>query len=601
MPTYRDEAVVLRTHKLGEADRIITMLSRHRGKLRAVAKGVRRTTSKFGARLEPFSHVDLQFAVGRTLDVVTQVESLDAFGEPLTGNYPAYTAGQVMLETADRLVVEENEPAVQQYLLLVGALRVLDRGTSDGPRPATMILDSYLLRALAVAGYAPSFFDCARCGLAGPHRAFSPRRAVWSASGADRPARRGRHPRRCTCWALCSRAAGPTPGPCRVRSRRRRAGSPPHSWPGTWTGPCARWPMSSVDPRWGPPTGAPVSIAAPPAPPPHRPHRVAYVFAVVMPLILLAVAGHAARRGLGSAHSAAEPRRPALPVPNATKGERGLGDPYYPEAGNSGYDVAKYQISVSWDPASATLTGTTTITARANQPLESFYLDLALPTTRGPGERTTAPRSSRRASPTSRSSPPPRSPPAADFSVVVDYAGRPGDLDGDVKPFHTTNAEWSALGEPESSAWWFPANDHPSDPALMDVSVRVPAGMEAISVGRLESADTADEKDFDTWHWVSRKPMATYLNFVSIGQFELKQGTEDGLPYVYAVSEQLSPDRAQDGLRRPADLRPPGAGPRDACSGPTRSPRSVVWCPPTIYRSAGWRPRPGRCTTPVPS
>src|SRR5215210_556834 len=142
VPTYRDEAVVLRTHKLGEADRIITMLSRQRGKLRAVAKGVRRTTSKFGARLEPFSHVDLQFAVGRTLDVVTQVESLHAFGEPLTGNYPAYTAGQVMLETADRLVVEENEPAVQQYLLLVGALRVLDRGTSDGPRPPTVILDS---------------------------------------------------------------------------------------------------------------------------------------------------------------------------------------------------------------------------------------------------------------------------------------------------------------------------------------------------------------------------------------------------------------------------------------------------------------------------
>ena len=174
MPTYRDEAVVLRTHKLGEADRIITMLSRQRGKIRAVAKGVRRTSSKFGARLEPFSHIDLQFAVGRTLDVVTQVESLHAFGEPLTENYAAYTAGQVMLETADRLVVEENEPAVQQYLLLVGALGVLDRGTNDGPRPATMILDAYLLRALAVAGYAPSFADCARCGLVGPHSAFSP-------------------------------------------------------------------------------------------------------------------------------------------------------------------------------------------------------------------------------------------------------------------------------------------------------------------------------------------------------------------------------------------------------------------------------------------
>ncbi len=173
MPTYRDEAVVLRTHKLGEADRIITMLSRRHGKVRAVAKGVRRTSSKFGARLEPFSHVDLQFAVGRTLDVVVQAESLDAFGEPLTADYRAYTAGQAMLETADRLVSEESEPAVQQFLLLVGALRALNHGTSDGRRPASLILDSYLLRALAVAGWAPSFTDCARCGVAGPHRAFA--------------------------------------------------------------------------------------------------------------------------------------------------------------------------------------------------------------------------------------------------------------------------------------------------------------------------------------------------------------------------------------------------------------------------------------------
>ena len=174
MPTYRDEAIVLRTQKLGEADRIITVLSRRRGKIRAVARGVRRTSSKFGARLEPFSHVDLQFATGRTLDIVTQVESLHAFGQPLAANYPAYTAGQVMLETADRLVDELGEPAVQQFVLLVGALRVLDAGTSDGPRPASLILDSYLLRSLAVAGYAPTFTDCARCGVVGPHAACSP-------------------------------------------------------------------------------------------------------------------------------------------------------------------------------------------------------------------------------------------------------------------------------------------------------------------------------------------------------------------------------------------------------------------------------------------
>jgi DNA repair protein RecO (recombination protein O) len=175
VPTYRDVAVVLRTHKLGEADRIVTLLSREHGKLRAVAKGVRRTSSKFGARLEPFSHVDIQLATGRTLDVVTQAVTVDAFGQGLIDDYPRYTAGEAMLEMADRLVAEEREPALQQYRLLIGALRVLERGsTNDGPRPAAMILDSYLLRSLAVAGYAPSFGPCARCGTVGPHRAFSP-------------------------------------------------------------------------------------------------------------------------------------------------------------------------------------------------------------------------------------------------------------------------------------------------------------------------------------------------------------------------------------------------------------------------------------------
>lgn len=174
MPTYRDEAVVLRTHKLGEADRIITFLSRRHGKIRAVARGVRRTSSKFGGRLEPFSHVDLQFATGRSLDVVTQAVTLHPFSEPLSQDYQRFTTGQVILEAADRLVAEEGEPAVRQYLLLVGALNALTQGTNDGPRPGIMIMDSYLLRAIAVAGYAPSLSTCARCGAPGPHEAFSP-------------------------------------------------------------------------------------------------------------------------------------------------------------------------------------------------------------------------------------------------------------------------------------------------------------------------------------------------------------------------------------------------------------------------------------------
>lgn len=178
--------MVLRTHKLGEADRIITLLSRSHGKVRAVARGVRRTSSKFGGRLEPFSHVDVQFANGRSLDVVTQVETLHAYDGPLRLDYGAFTAGQAMLEAADRLVAEEREPALRQYRLLLGALRTLGEGTPVGPRPATMVLDSYLLRALSVAGYAPALTSCARCGAEGPHAGFAPRPAAWSVSSVVR-------------------------------------------------------------------------------------------------------------------------------------------------------------------------------------------------------------------------------------------------------------------------------------------------------------------------------------------------------------------------------------------------------------------------------
>lgn len=168
MSLYRDEAIVLRTHKLGEADRIITLLTRDHGKVRAVAKGVRRTKSKFGSRLEPFTHVDVQCYEGRSLDVVNQAESLHAYGAELVTDYARYTAGQVMLETAERMVPEEREPTVSQYLLLVGGLRSLVGGEHD----ADLVLDAYLLRSCALGGYAPSFDECVRCGSPGPHRFF---------------------------------------------------------------------------------------------------------------------------------------------------------------------------------------------------------------------------------------------------------------------------------------------------------------------------------------------------------------------------------------------------------------------------------------------
>jgi len=175
---YRDDGVVLRTQKLGEADRIVTLLTRQNGRVRAVAKGVRRTKSRFGARLEPFTHVDLMIHPGRSLDVITQAEVIRPYGAPLAGDYPRYTAGTAMLETAERFTPMEKEPALRQFLLLIGGLRALSEtgekgepGESGEPREEAreprLVLDAYLLRSLAVAGYAPALEECARCGAKG--------------------------------------------------------------------------------------------------------------------------------------------------------------------------------------------------------------------------------------------------------------------------------------------------------------------------------------------------------------------------------------------------------------------------------------------------
>ncbi len=175
MSLFRDDGVVLRTQKLGEADRIITLLTRQHGRVRAVARGVRRTKSRFGARLEPFSHVDVQFfargsaLVGRGLPMCTQAETLAPYGRGIVSDYARYTAGTAMLETAERFTEQEGEPNVQQYLLLIGALRTL----AAGDHTPGLILDAYLLRSLACGGYAPSFDACAKCGLPGPNRFFS--------------------------------------------------------------------------------------------------------------------------------------------------------------------------------------------------------------------------------------------------------------------------------------------------------------------------------------------------------------------------------------------------------------------------------------------
>lgn len=168
MAVYRDEGIVLRTSDLGEADRIITLFTRQHGIVRAVAKGVRKTTSKFGARLEPFMVADMQLYQGRSLDIITQAVTLHSFAKEISQDYVRYTAASVMVETASRLV--STEAATQQYLLVLGGLRAL----AAGERETRLITDSYLLRAFSIAGWAPNLASCAVTGEPGPHRSFSP-------------------------------------------------------------------------------------------------------------------------------------------------------------------------------------------------------------------------------------------------------------------------------------------------------------------------------------------------------------------------------------------------------------------------------------------
>ncbi|HZA60475.1 MAG TPA: DNA repair protein RecO, partial [Actinomycetota bacterium] len=131
MPLYKEQGVVLGSFKLAEADKIITILTQGSGKVRAVAKGLRRTMSKFGARLEPFTHVSLMLYRGRSLDTVTQAEIVHPF-RSIREDYALVAAGGAMLEAVDK-VAEEHERNIRLFLLLKQGLQALETGPADPP------------------------------------------------------------------------------------------------------------------------------------------------------------------------------------------------------------------------------------------------------------------------------------------------------------------------------------------------------------------------------------------------------------------------------------------------------------------------------------
>jgi hypothetical protein len=217
----------------------------------------------------------------------------------------------------------------------------------------------------------------------------------------------------------------------------------------------------------------------------------------------------------------------AAPAPGAA----GIGDAYYPEYGNGGYDVDHYGISIGYTPSTGRLTGRTTITAKATQDLSRFNLDFALTASAVTvnGAPATISTRSRELIVT------PAAPVVKDstMTVVVTYAGIPTTVAG--SPWVKTPDGAVALGEPEISAWWFPGNDHPRDKATYDVTMTVPTGIEALSNGTLTSHTSPVGKE--VWAWRESKPMATYLAFMAIGQYDVARSTTAaGLPVVTAVA-----------------------------------------------------------------
>ena len=155
MALYRDKAVVLRTYKLKEIDRIVVFMTEHHGKVRAVAKGVRKSGSRFGGRLEPMNHVDVLFSEGRELDIVNQVDLVSAAGA-LRTDLDRLARGMSMVEVVDQLGMEREETP-HLYKMLVGALTTLDKTDSE------IVVAAFFLKLLAAEGSRPELDACVAC------------------------------------------------------------------------------------------------------------------------------------------------------------------------------------------------------------------------------------------------------------------------------------------------------------------------------------------------------------------------------------------------------------------------------------------------------
>lgn len=159
--TFRTGAIVLKKHKYGEADNVLSLLSADGARTGAIAKGVRRTKSKFGGRLEPFSHIDVMLHRGKgSLLTVTQAETVESF-EDVRGDYDKLSHGSAVLDLLDRVCVEDHGDE-RVFGLTLATLRAL--ATAGGGYRRT--LSAFEVKLMSIIGYRPHAGCCVVCGCA---------------------------------------------------------------------------------------------------------------------------------------------------------------------------------------------------------------------------------------------------------------------------------------------------------------------------------------------------------------------------------------------------------------------------------------------------
>ena len=231
----------------------------------------------------------------------------------------------------------------------------------------------------------------------------------------------------------------------------------------------------------------------------------------------------------------------AMAAGGFTPGSDGLGDPMFPLAGNGGYDVANYSLTLDYTPSGNRLVGTVVITARATQNLSSFDLDFRMhDVTRllvngVPAAFSYAKEQELVVTPAAGLVQ------GKTFTVAVEYAGTPlvvTDPDQSIEGWVPTDDGAFVVNEPQGSPAWYPVNDNPRDKATYDFRVSVPEGLTVMANGVLVSETHSGGKA--TWVWRESDPMAPYLSTTTLGKFDLTKSTTSGIPTYVAVDPQLA-------------------------------------------------------------